>query len=161
MKQRRWNIGSNAKDTGSVDYSLLVIIFMLLAFGLVMVFSASSANAHYVHGDAMYFFKRQLLWAVFGVAAMWMASKSAIFPAAISAGGRLTSFTAPMAIWAASTSAPLTWRWIVKAKPIMVYGGKNMPRYWSKTQTALTSVRAATTSRLKTSPALPKMIPSR
>jgi len=75
VKQRRWNIGSNAKDTGSVDYSLVVIIFMLLAFGLVMVFSASSANAHYVHGDAMYFFKRQLLWAVFGVAAMWMASK--------------------------------------------------------------------------------------
>ena len=75
MKQRRWNIGLNAKDTGNVDYSLVVIIFMLLAFGLVMVFSASSANAHYVHVDAMYFFKRQLLWAVFGVAAMWMASK--------------------------------------------------------------------------------------
>ena len=44
-----------------VDYSLVVIILMLLCFGLVMVFSASSANAHYVYGDAMYFFKRQLL----------------------------------------------------------------------------------------------------
>ena len=41
----------------SMDYSLLVIILMLLAFGLVMVFSASSANAHYQYGDAMYFFK--------------------------------------------------------------------------------------------------------
>lgn len=58
-----------------VDYSLVVIILMLLCFGLVMVFSASSANAHYVYGDAMYFFKRQLLWAAFGLVVMWLVSK--------------------------------------------------------------------------------------
>lgn len=62
-------------DTQSMDYSLLVIILMLLAFGLVMVFSASSANAHYQFGDATYFFKRQLLWAIFGIAVMLMVSK--------------------------------------------------------------------------------------
>lgn len=59
----------------SIDYSLLVIIFMLLTFGLVMVFSASSANAHYAYGDATYFFKRQLIWAVTGVVIMLIVSK--------------------------------------------------------------------------------------
>ena len=58
----------------SVDYSLVVIILMLLCFGLVMVFSASSANAHYAHGDATYFFKKQLLWAVAGIVVMWIVS---------------------------------------------------------------------------------------
>ena len=62
-------------DLKSVDYSLVVIICMLLAFGLIMVFSASSANAHYVHGDATYFFKRQLIWAVVGVIVMWLVSR--------------------------------------------------------------------------------------
>jgi len=54
------------------DYSLLVIILMLLCFGLVMVFSASSANAHYMYNDATYFFKRQLIWAIAGVIVMWL-----------------------------------------------------------------------------------------
>ncbi len=62
-------------DIDNVDYSLLVIILMLLCFGLVMVFSASSANAHYVQGDATYFFKRQLIWAVAGLLIMWFVSQ--------------------------------------------------------------------------------------
>ena len=57
-----------------VDYSLVVIILMLLCFGLVMVFSASSANAHYAYKDATYFFKRQLLWAIAGLVVMWFVS---------------------------------------------------------------------------------------
>jgi len=71
-------LGFNNKkenEQNSVDYSLVVIIFMLLAFGLIMVFSASSANAHYVHGDAMYFFKKQLIWAVVGILVMWLVSR--------------------------------------------------------------------------------------
>ncbi len=73
----RLSLSSHEKksDIENVDYSLVVIIFMLLTFGLVMVFSASSANAHYVHGDATYFFKRQLVWAVFGVVVMWIVSR--------------------------------------------------------------------------------------
>lgn len=59
----------------AVDYSLVVIVLMLLAFGLVMVFSASSASAHYIQGDATYFFKRQLLWAVMGLVSMFFMSK--------------------------------------------------------------------------------------
>ena len=60
--------------TNTVDYSLVVIILMLLCFGLVMVFSASSANAHYVQGDATFFFRKQLLWALAGIVAMWFVS---------------------------------------------------------------------------------------
>ena len=67
-------LGRSSQDK-NIDYSLLVIILMLLAFGLIMVFSASSANAHYQFGDATYFFKRQLIWAVVGVAVMLMTSK--------------------------------------------------------------------------------------
>lgn len=59
----------------SIDYTFLVIILMLLAFGLVMVFSASSASAHYIQGDATYFFKRQLLWAILGLISMFAMSK--------------------------------------------------------------------------------------
>jgi len=62
-------------EKASVDHSLVVIILALLAFGLVMVFSASSASAHYIQGDATYFFKRQLLWAVLGLVSMFVVSK--------------------------------------------------------------------------------------
>ena len=59
----------------AVDHMLVVIVLSLLAFGLVMVFSASSASAHYIQGDATYFFKRQLLWALLGLASMYGASR--------------------------------------------------------------------------------------
>ena len=62
-------------DRPPVDYAMVVIVLMLLCFGLVMVFSASSANAHYMYGDATYFFKRQLLYAVFGLVLMWLTSR--------------------------------------------------------------------------------------
>ena len=47
----------------------------LLCYGLIMVFSASSANAHYRYNDAYYFIKRQAIWAVVGVAIMLVASR--------------------------------------------------------------------------------------
>ncbi len=50
------------------------MIMMLLAFGLIMVFSASSPMAHYKDQGAAYYFKRQLMFAVAGVAVMMMTS---------------------------------------------------------------------------------------
>jgi cell division protein FtsW len=54
---------------GRPDFLLLIMTLLLLGFGLVMVFSASSsiaiASSRY-GGDALYFTKRQLLWAVLG-----------------------------------------------------------------------------------------------
>lgn len=43
------------------DYSLLIIVLFLVAFGLVMVYSTSSYSALKKTGDAAYYFKRQLI----------------------------------------------------------------------------------------------------
>lgn len=52
------------------DYSLLFIVLFLLAFGLVMLYSASAydASLHY-NGDSAYFLKRQAASTVLGMAA--------------------------------------------------------------------------------------------
>ncbi len=50
------------------------MIMMLLAFGLIMVFSASSPMAHYKGQGAAFYFKRQLLFAVAGVVIMTVTS---------------------------------------------------------------------------------------
>lgn len=68
-KVRFWNPGEY------FDYSLLVIILFLVGFGLVMVYSASSYTAALDYGDAAYFFKRQAIFAVMGVACMLFISK--------------------------------------------------------------------------------------
>ncbi len=53
------------------DYTLLFIVLFLLAFGLVMLYSASSydASLHY-EGDSTYFLKRQVGATALGIAAM-------------------------------------------------------------------------------------------
>lgn len=57
------------------DLPLLGAALCLLAVGLVAVFSASSVTGLLERGDAAYYFKRQLLWSVAGLAAMWVASQ--------------------------------------------------------------------------------------
>lgn len=55
-------------DGAAILFGLTVMA--LLTFGLVMLASTSSVYAAYVHGgDAFFFFKRQTLWMVLGVAA--------------------------------------------------------------------------------------------
>jgi len=63
------------KSTGKLNYSFLLVVFALLSYGLIMVFSASSATAHYQYGDAYFFIKRQFIWAVIGVATMFAVSR--------------------------------------------------------------------------------------
>ncbi|MBR5506159.1 MAG: FtsW/RodA/SpoVE family cell cycle protein, partial [Clostridia bacterium] len=65
----------NLKPQKKMDYSFLTVVLMLLCYGLIMVFSASSASAHYQFGDAYYFIKRQFAWAVIGVGIMLMVSR--------------------------------------------------------------------------------------
>ncbi|GCF08297.1 putative lipid II flippase FtsW [Dictyobacter arantiisoli] len=52
------------------DPILLMVVLSLLCIGLVMVYSASSFVAAQYYGDASYFFQKQLLGAVLGVAVM-------------------------------------------------------------------------------------------
>lgn len=54
---------------GAPDFLLLILTLILVGFGLIMVFSASSSTAavnKLYNYDALYFTKRQLLWAGLG-----------------------------------------------------------------------------------------------
>jgi len=55
---------------GQIDFQYLIIVMALLAFGLIMVFSASSESARHNFSNAYYFIQRQLIWAVISIAAM-------------------------------------------------------------------------------------------
>lgn len=52
------------------DFSFFVIVLILLAFGLIMLFSATYASANHRYGDSYYFVKRQLIFAGLGFIAM-------------------------------------------------------------------------------------------
>ena len=56
------------------DYPLFTIVTVLLAFGIIMMFSASYANAFTEFGDSMYYLKRQALFAVGGLVIMMLLS---------------------------------------------------------------------------------------
>lgn len=52
---------------GKPDFWLIFFTFLLLGFGLVMVFSASYYEGWTEFNDSYYFFKRQLTWACLGL----------------------------------------------------------------------------------------------
>ena len=56
------------------DYSTLIIVFVLLAFGLVMIYSTSSDSAAATYGDSAFYFKKQLMATLLGLAAMMIMS---------------------------------------------------------------------------------------
>ena len=61
---------------GKLDVPFLLLVITILTIGLVMLFSASYTYAYYNEGgDSAYFFKRQLVFAVAGVFAMFFVSK--------------------------------------------------------------------------------------
>ncbi|MDD6160267.1 MAG: putative peptidoglycan glycosyltransferase FtsW [Oscillospiraceae bacterium] len=62
---------------GPMDLPFLALVLLLTAVGLIVLLSASYASAYYnldpsvnTHGDPYYYFKRQLFFAVVGVAVM-------------------------------------------------------------------------------------------
>lgn len=59
------------------DWTLIATVFMLSAFGLVMVYSASYVFAFDRYGDHTFFFKRQLFWFVVSTSLFLL---SAFFP---------------------------------------------------------------------------------
>ena len=61
-------IRSKGKPQG--DLFFLAGVIVLAAYGLVCVYSASSYNAQVQYGDAFFFFKKQLIGFVLGLAAM-------------------------------------------------------------------------------------------
>lgn len=65
---------SFGKKFGEYDYTFLFLLFMLLAFGLVMLLSASTPSANTKIGDSYYFFIRQLCGAAAGTVLLIVAA---------------------------------------------------------------------------------------
>jgi cell division protein FtsW len=55
---------------------LLLVTFGLVAFGLVMVYSATSAAAALSNGDPAYYLKRQVVYAAFGLLLLFLAYRT-------------------------------------------------------------------------------------
>jgi cell division protein FtsW len=55
--------------------AVILVTFLLVVYGLVMAYSASSAQAYFQYDSSFYFVKRQLLWVLLGVGAMWVLSR--------------------------------------------------------------------------------------
>ena len=70
MAAVRRNDSKEKKLLFGVDKPMVLIIFFLLVFGSVMVFSASIPYAESNYGDAYYFVKRQIFWAMIGIGGM-------------------------------------------------------------------------------------------
>ena len=56
-------------------YALAVVVALLTMFGLVMVLSASAVTAMHAGVSGWYYFRKQLLWAVLGAAALVVAMR--------------------------------------------------------------------------------------
>ena len=74
MAKAKLTDGLKIRKLKHVDYTFLAVVVMLLAYGLIMVFSASSATAHYRMDDTFFFIKRQFLWAMIGLGGMYVFS---------------------------------------------------------------------------------------
>jgi cell division protein FtsW len=61
--------------TAPIDPVLAAVTVTLIGFGVVMVYSASVIEATVVHQDPQYFLKRQAVFAVAGVVAMFLVSR--------------------------------------------------------------------------------------
>jgi cell division protein FtsW len=62
--------------TGQLESRLLILVTLgLVAFGLVMVYSATSAAAALANGDPAYFLKRQAIYALLGIVLMVLVSR--------------------------------------------------------------------------------------
>ena len=66
LKKRRHSIWAE----GSFDMPFLIFLLLVLSAGLICMFSASYVYAYYNDGDSYYYIKRQIIYALVGVAAM-------------------------------------------------------------------------------------------
>jgi cell division protein FtsW len=60
------------KARSNPDLWILITTLLILTIGVIMVYSASAVMAFREHGDSYYYLKRQLLFALLGVAAMFV-----------------------------------------------------------------------------------------
>ncbi len=74
QRERAKAIEAAAREAGKgpIDVPFLLLVLMLTAIGLIMMFSASFPSAYYETGNPAYYFIRQGIFAVLGVAAMFI-----------------------------------------------------------------------------------------
>ena len=75
MAKAKKSNGIKLFTKGSSDYIIWIVVIMLLALGLIMVLSASSATALSESGDSYKYFKKQLIAAGAGIVFMIVLSK--------------------------------------------------------------------------------------
>lgn len=73
-KKAKKNTSAAAATPGRIDWLIVLLAIALTVFGLLMVYSASSYNAHIKWGDSAYFLKKQLLATGVGIVAMIIAT---------------------------------------------------------------------------------------
>jgi cell division protein FtsW len=97
-----------------LEYHLLVLVTLaLVAFGLVMVYSASSARALLGSDDPAYYLKRQALYAVIGLAALVFLSRTDYQRLRHAAGTLVgASFVLLVAVLVVGTAVNGARRWI-------------------------------------------------
>ncbi len=61
--------------TGAIDVPFLALTIVILAIGLIMLFSASYPYSYYYYDNSYHYFIRQLIFAVAGVILMFVVSK--------------------------------------------------------------------------------------
>jgi cell division protein FtsW len=62
----------DTRRRGEPDLALFAAIFILAGIGLAMSYSASTVYAARVFGDSFYFLKRQIIWGVIGLSALFI-----------------------------------------------------------------------------------------
>ena len=75
MAKKKKESGIGLFTKGSSDYIIWIVVAMLLALGLIMVLSASSATSLAESGNSYKYFKKQLICAGFGILALIFLSK--------------------------------------------------------------------------------------
>jgi cell division protein FtsW len=97
-----------------LEYHLLILVTLgLVAFGLVMVYSASSARAMLAAGDPAYYLKRQALYAVVGLVLLAFLSRVDFRALRLAAGPLLgASFVLLLAVLVLGTAVNGARRWL-------------------------------------------------
>lgn len=60
---------------GGLDIPFFMIVIALITLGLIMMFSASSSYSYYYFNDSLYYFKRQLVFAIVGLGVLALMSR--------------------------------------------------------------------------------------
>ena len=66
---------ASVSDLGVIDLPYLLLTLLLVAIGLIMLFSASYARAYYITGNSASYFTSQLVFAAAGVAVLFAVSR--------------------------------------------------------------------------------------